>query len=130
VTRQLDLQFKKGARRLIIVTPDEIELLVSRLRGKGWQTASELGAKTEAEKRRIRAIVEHSDGQILGYPGSPGYKLYEDATVTEIHRSAALRVQARMMLRRYLSYMRRLHKRSESFPRELFPPDQRTQPST
>jgi hypothetical protein len=119
---QLDLQFKsRKAAKLIVVTPDEIKLLEDRLRGKGWQTAAQLGAKTEQQKRKIRAVVQHSRGSILGYPGSPGYKLYADATVAEIHQSVALRVQARELLRRYLDYMRGLHNRVEHFPQDLFP---------
>jgi hypothetical protein len=98
---------------LIVAGPAEVEWLVDQLRGRGWRTAADLGAKTESQKRRLRLIVEASSGAILSYPGSPGYRLFDEATLTEIHRSVALRAQVRVMLRRYLCYMRRLHRRSE-----------------
>lgn len=101
------------APALLVATPEDVKLMVAQLRGRGWRTAADLGAKTESQKRKLRLIVRASNGAILGYPGSPGYRLFDEATVTEIHRSVALRAQAREMLRHYLSYMRRLHHRTE-----------------
>jgi hypothetical protein len=98
---------------LLVATPDDVKRMIAQLRGRGWMTAAELGAKTESQKRKLRLIVRASNGAILGYPGSPGYRLFDEATVTEIHRSVALRAQARDMLRHYLCYMRRLHHRTE-----------------
>ncbi len=85
--------------------------LLRTLRGRDWITAKELKVHGFSD-RELRDLVEHSEGQILSFPGSPGYKLFDEATLEEIASSGSLRNQARAMLRRWLRYQRRLHRRS------------------
>ena len=83
--------------------------LVRALRGAGWQTAKQL-RELGFSDRELRDLVEHDErGQILSFPGSPGYKLFDEATLEEIERSQALKSQARGMLRRFIRYQRRRH---------------------
>jgi len=83
--------------------------LIATLRGRGWVTARDLRAEGFTD-RELRDIVEHDEsGGILSFPGSPGYRLFDEATIPEIERSASLKNQARGMLRRFVRYQRRLH---------------------
>lgn len=107
MTAQLDLDFNAGHEDIIRRTDD----LVAALRGRGWVTARELRSVGFTD-RELRDIVEHdSTGQILSYPGSPGYRLFDEATLDEIARARTLRSQARAMLNRFLRYQRRGHSR-------------------
>jgi hypothetical protein len=90
-------------------TAERIAELVEALRGRGWTTASVL-AGLGFNDRELRDLVEHADGRILSFPGSPGYRLFDEASLKEINRSAALRSQGRTMLRRWIAYQRRLHR--------------------
>lgn len=84
--------------------------LISLLRGRGWMTRKRLEAEGFRE-RELRNLVQHdAAGDVLSYPGSPGYKLFGEATMEEIEHAATLRSQAREMLRRYFKYQRRKHK--------------------
>jgi hypothetical protein len=99
MTTQLDLITPKPQ-------PSELEVawLVSFLRGKDWMTAdaileSEGQPKTEAFKRRVRALVSFSEGKIAG--GQQGYKLVAEMTGEEYNRYRAWMLsQATEMQRR------------------------------
>jgi hypothetical protein len=54
--------------------------------------------------------VENSEGLILSFPGSLGYKSFEHATVDEINRAKALLNQGRAMVRSWLRYQKRFHR--------------------
>lgn len=83
--------------------------LVAALSGRGWVTSKELHTVGFTD-RELRDIVEHDEtGSILSFPGSPGYRLFDEATLPEIERSIALKNQARGMLRRFVRYQRRRH---------------------
>jgi len=83
--------------------------LVDLLRGRGWVTSAELSRLTFTD-RELRAIVEHDErGQILSFPGSPGYKLTIDATLAELDRTGALLSQGKRMIRRWVRYSRVRH---------------------
>lgn len=83
--------------------------LIEALSGRGWVTARQLRVQG-FDDRLLRAIVEDdADGQILSYPGSPGYRLFDEATLPEIEKAEALRSQAKGMLRRFVRYQRRRH---------------------
>jgi hypothetical protein len=82
--------------------------LADALRGRGWVRAAAL-ARDGFSERELREIAEHDrSGIILSYPGSPGYCLYDESSPADRARaSAALRSQARQMLRRFVRYSRR-----------------------
>jgi hypothetical protein len=66
---------------------------------KGWQTSTQLGARSWSEKRDLRNIKAISKGRIVSWPGSGGYKLAEDCTLEEIqHCRRAVVSQVREML--------------------------------
>jgi hypothetical protein len=104
MTVQLDL---KLAPPIPEVTPSEVERLLARLRGAGWQTARALGAQKESDKRRLRAIAEASEGQIIS--GQRGYKLTLEATLPEIDETVWLKRQGEKMIQRYLAIQRIRH---------------------
>ena len=84
--------------------------LRATLCGRGWTTSRQL-AELGYNDRELRSLVEaDTTGDILSFPGSPGYRLFAEATIEEIHRSQSLRSQGRAMLSRYLRYQRRLHR--------------------
>ena len=84
--------------------------LVSVLRGRGWVSSRELEARGFAD-RELRELVEHDEAaEVLSYPGSPGYRLFAEASLAEIERTSSLRSQARRMLRRWVRYHNRLHR--------------------
>jgi hypothetical protein len=77
-------------------TMREVARLVGVLSGKGWMKASELlGILPEWNDRKLRTVASASGGQVLSYPGSPGYHLTIEASAVEReHAAAALRTQA------------------------------------
>lgn len=79
------------------------------LRDGRWHTAKDLKVYGFNE-RQLGELVEISEGQILSFPGSPGYKSFEHATVDEIEQSKALLNQGRAMIRRFLRYKKRFHR--------------------
>jgi hypothetical protein len=101
------------------IDASEIARMCLVLEGAGWLTAEDVAqvlflhaeeGVTEAHKRRIRAIANASDGRILSYPGSKGYKLTRQATVEEINTATAkLRHQAGEMHQRALEIDRVYH---------------------
>lgn len=59
----------------------DLEWMLGELRGKGWRHAADLGAATEATKRRLRAIAKASKGEIIS--GQLGYRLTREASQPE-----------------------------------------------
>lgn len=118
-TRQLDLIPAKSPR----VTQKEVLWLCAQLRGKGWQTSTRLGAKTEPEKRWLRLIAEESDGRIVSYPGSPGYKLFDECRPEDFrHGRYATRAQIRKMFTKWRKIERRMHRLGVTINRMPCPP--------
>jgi hypothetical protein len=78
-----------------------------------WLTAGELATiAPEYNERRVRAIANSAGSRILSFPGSPGYRLASQATVTEInHAIEAIEAQARAMLKRSIELRRAYHSR-------------------
>jgi hypothetical protein len=91
------------------VTEHEVAALVSALRELGgWHNARELVA-LGYEERKLRAIAEHSDGQIIS--GQRGYALMSNCTPAEIDRSASwLESQGKKMLTRAAKIRVRFHR--------------------
>lgn len=77
---------------------------------RGWIKSRELGAFTEAQKRRLREIAQFGKGAVVAYPGSPGYKLLNDCSLEELrHGDRAMRSQIRAMAARWKPIWRRMH---------------------
>jgi hypothetical protein len=112
------------------VSAEEIARAFEILQGRDWMTAEEIAlamfhptlaqsiaksgglrySASESDKRKVRAIANASDGRILSYPGSKGYKLTREATVEEIQNATAkLRHQAGEMHQRALEIDRVYH---------------------
>lgn len=120
VTFRFPVPFRQRAK-LCVIGREEIEWMLRQLRGRGWRTATELGARSGGQKRKLKAIVEAAQGAILHFPGSPGFKLMEEATRAQIQRGiAALRLEARRPLQRALFYRRELHRRRKPVTGDLF----------
>lgn len=81
------------------VQPGEADQFVELLRGRGWRTAIQLGARRDSERRKIRAIAEASNGRILC--GQYGYALTAEASQEDVsHCIARMRSQATKMNKR------------------------------
>src|SRR4051794_10846500 len=107
---QLDLEFQRTPAGEFIVTPDEVQWLIDKLRGNGWVTSEQLGASTESQKRKVRAIAESANGAVVSYPGSPGYKLLDACTLAELRRGdSAMRSQLKKMAAKWKPIWRRMH---------------------
>lgn len=121
ISGQPELNFTEPTEKGPQITSGEIGLLLNILTGAGWLKAAQIRTheKFTAEygiltpddaARHIRAIANASAGQILSYPGSPGYKLTREATIKEIQTATAkLRHQATEMERRALTIDRVYH---------------------
>ena len=86
-----------------------LKKLLSILGDRRWHTAKELKVHGFGD-RELRDLVENADGRVLSYPGSPGYKLFEAATLEEFRAADALRNQGRAMWRRWIRYQNRYHR--------------------
>ena len=89
---------------------EQLNNLLSVLRDGEWHTARDLKVYGFSD-RELRDLVENSEGRILSFPGSPGYKSFDHATIDEIEQSKALLNQGRAMIRRFLRYKKRYHRR-------------------
>jgi hypothetical protein len=105
---QLALNFERPLKQGPIVPTGEVDKLVARLHGCGWQTAAQLGAKTERDRRAIRAIAEESEDQIIS--SQRGYKLTIEATLAEMEQIAWWRSQGKKMIRRWGKTWRLWHR--------------------
>lgn len=106
------------------VSPEQVTLLLRLLRGRDWQKAAQITAlvyldtiaslgTANAQRwtdRFVRMVASASEGQVISYPGSPGYKLTAEATIAEIQAAAkVLRHQAEQMQERALQIDRVYH---------------------
>jgi len=107
MTDQPELDFERLAGQGPDVSKFQVETMIAALRGKGWQTSKELGARKESDKRILRAIAEESEGQIIS--GQKGYKLTSEATVNEIAETAWLKSQGKKMIHRWIAIQRVAH---------------------
>jgi hypothetical protein len=107
MTGQLALDFERLMGQGPAIKRFHIDQMIAVLRGKGWRTAKDLGARKEADKRVLRAIAESSEGQIIS--GQKGYKLTIEATVTEISETAWLKSQGKKMIQRWLAIQKVAH---------------------
>lgn len=111
---QLDLL--KSAAPSTLVTVGEIERVCGLLRENGeWMTAKDIALalhQPPAFERRVRAIASAAVPQIVSFPGSPGYKLWQHCSVEEInHCIEAFQSQGNDMLKRAVLYSKAYHSR-------------------
>jgi len=110
------------------VSSEDVALLIRVLRGNDWMKISEVAATAEFQhrfeglkpanfERRIRAIANRSEGFVLSYPGSPGYRLTVEAKIEEIQTATAkLRHQAGQMIQRAVEIDRVYHGKQRPKP--------------
>ena len=98
---QDEIDFSTPVAKPPVATTDDVQCLVGLLKGKGWLKAEHLaaisgGALTD---RKVRRIARAARPGVVSYPGSPGYKLWEECSVEEInHAIAAFDSQAKDMI--------------------------------
>lgn len=109
---ELDFSAARKSGSGPVVDAAEVAALINWLRGKGWQTSSQIAAALGLEERRLRALAEHSDGEILSGPGCPGYCIFDATTsLGDADRAAGrLESQASKMLERAKTIRRRLYR--------------------
>lgn len=119
-TADLGLRLPQAA-----VSPADVELLVGALRSlERWVTAGDLAIHLGAgySDRKVRAIAAAAVPQIVSYPGSPGYKLWQFCTVGEInHCIEAFESQGSDMIKRAVLYRQAYHKRFRGQPASVQP---------
>lgn len=94
------------------VTERDLDWMMNELRGRGWVTAADLGARDEAAKRVLRAIASASKAQIVS--GQKGYRLGLEATLPELDRARANLMSQKGELERRISEIDRLIHRRQS----------------
>ena len=105
----LDFRGKTPEERTALIIQRRTQLIeILRFAGD-WVLAAEL-RKHGFSKRELRLIAENdTDAEILSYPGSPGYKLTENATPKDFKRCLSLRSEAKKLMRRFIRYQRKFH---------------------
>ena len=92
---------------------EEIAALVAVLReAGGWLTAKVIAARMPegTTDRAVRALASAACPQVVSFPGSPGYQLWQFCTVKEIqHCIRAFESQGKDMMKRALLYERAYH---------------------
>ncbi len=88
-----------------------VPALLGTLAGRGWMTRRAIrDHHPDWDERFIREVANASRGEVLSYPGSPGYILTREASADERDRAAAvLRSQAKQMDDRARSILRVHH---------------------
>ena len=92
------------------VAPDDykLDMLVSWLDGRGWQTAADLRERFGWSDRTCRALAAASGGLVIS--GQKGYALLTGCTPEEINHAASwLESQAKQMLTRAIEIRRLYH---------------------
>jgi len=98
------------------IIPDEVEWLVSFLKGRDWMTAREILTEigkpvTVDAKRRLRSLANRSKGRIAG--GQDGYKLVVEMTADEFgHFESWMASQVTEMQRRRVEAGKVFHART------------------
>lgn len=111
----LALDFDRKVDPAPIATTADVERVIAVLSdAKDWMTAAEI-AEALGDKytdRKVRRVASAAAPQIVSFPGSPGYRLFNSCTVEEIdHCIATFRSQARDMTARSILYERAYHRR-------------------
>lgn len=114
-TATLALDFDRKVDPAPVATPADVERVIAILsEATAWMTAAEI-AEALGDKytdRKVRRVASAAAPQIVSFPGSPGYRLFNSCTVEEIdHCIATFRSQARDMTARSILYERAYHHR-------------------
>lgn len=90
---ELPLRLKAAGKQ---VTETDIAELCGLLRGRGWMSAEQIHSlRPKWGERFIRKLANASRGQVLSWPGSPGYRLTVEGSALEREEAIAkLRHQA------------------------------------
>ena len=98
MTAQPELDFRAPADA---ASEADVDRLIGLLSGKGWMTGRTLTMHLGWTERRLRNAASLSDGLVLSWPGSQGYRLTQEAPGFErVHGIKALTAQAAEMIRR------------------------------
>lgn len=98
------------------VSADDVEHLLGQF-GEGWRTAQDIALVLTWTDRKVRAVASAAMPQIVSYPGSPGYRLFEHCTIEEInHCIESFESQGRDMLKRAVLYRQAYHRRFRGSP--------------
>jgi hypothetical protein len=108
MSEQPELEFERQPGQGPEVEKFQVEEMIAALRGRGWRTAADLGARKEKDKRMLRAIAEESEGQIIS--GQKGYKLTLESTPEEVRSAGWLKSQGDKMRHRWLQIQRVYHR--------------------
>ena len=96
------------------VSVAEVAALVTILKDRDWTPAEALAGLLGKgwTDRKVRAVASACVPNVVSYPGSPGYKLWDACTIEEInHAIAAFESQARDMTQRAILYRNAYHRR-------------------
>ena len=104
------------------VSPERVQRLIEILRFVGdWRTADELAALLgpRVSDRSVRAAASVACPQIVSYPGSPGYKLWQLCSLEEInHCIESFECQGKDMLKRAVLYRQAYYRRFRGAPED------------
>ena len=104
---QLSLSFSRPR-----TASSDLTALCDALRFGQWLTAGQLALALGWSDRKVRDVASASQGAVVSWPGSPGYRLFSACSVKEInHAVNALRSQADDMTRRAVAVERMYHSR-------------------
>lgn len=104
---QLTLSFARPRQ-----TCADLTALCDALRFGEWRTAGQLATDLGWTDRKVREVASTSQGAIVSFPGSPGYRLFSACSVEEInHAVNAMLSQARDMTARAVATERMYHSR-------------------
>jgi len=110
---QTEISFDTKVEKSPAATVGEVAKLVELLRGEGWQTAEALAVRSGGwSDRKVRRVASAAVPGVVSFPGSPGYKLWDECSVDDInHAIEAFESQARDMAARALLYRQAYHAR-------------------
>lgn len=117
---QLDLPWRSAVPAAPgVANPEHVAELYSLLKGRGWMTAKAICQLRpewyDREYRYVRLLAAASL-DILSAPGSPGYRIFDTASDTEIERYAQpLMSQGKRMFKKGVGYLRKLKIRKAKY---------------
>lgn len=111
---QESLNFSTAVEAPPVVNLDDLQALTRVLQDRDWTTANDLAQLLGGKwtDRKVRRVASAAGAAVIGYPGSPGYKLWEMCTIEEInHCINSFKSQARDMAQRAALYEMAYHSR-------------------
>lgn len=119
---QLEICYDAPVKVPPAASVEDVEWLVDLLKryahldktSKGWMKAPHLAEASQGymNERKVRKVARAARPVVVSYPGSPGYKLWDDCTVEEInHAINAFDSQAKDMTACAHTYRMAYHRR-------------------